>query len=62
MGLDSSFISLSRVGFSASGDRALLSAAFTTPGAMRAQYLVLMKKRASAWELDKVAMEGLIYH
>jgi hypothetical protein len=62
LGIESDYVTLSRVGFSASGDLAVLSAAFTTPGAMRAQYLVLMKKREAAWELDKVAMEGLIYH
>lgn len=55
-------VSLSRVGFNEAGDLALLSAAHTTPGAMRAQYLVLMKKGASGWGLDKVVMEGLIYH
>ena len=56
------FISLSRVGFDRTGNLALLSAAHTTPGAMRAQYLVLMKKDASGWTLDKVVMEHLLYH
>jgi hypothetical protein len=62
MGLDSSFITLSRVGFSAAGDRALLSAAFTSPGAMRAQYLIVMNKTAGTWRLERAAMEDLIYH
>ncbi|HOW84554.1 MAG TPA: hypothetical protein P5119_04275 [Candidatus Aminicenantes bacterium] len=56
------FVSLSRVGFDRTGSRALLSAAHTSPGAMRAQYLVLMKKGASGWTLDKVVMEHLLYH
>jgi hypothetical protein len=61
-GVSDGFVSLSRVGFNKTGDLALLSAAHTTPGSMRAQYLVLMKKGASGWGLDKVVMEGLIYH
>jgi len=56
------FVSLSRVGFDRTGSLALLSAAHTSPGAMRAQYLVLMKKGASGWTLDKVVMEDLLYH
>jgi hypothetical protein len=28
---------------------------------MRARYIVLMKKREAAWDLVKVAMEGLMY-
>ncbi|MEN6561107.1 MAG: hypothetical protein ABFD52_10060 [Acidobacteriota bacterium] len=55
-------VSLSRVGFDRTGALALLSAAHTSPGAMRAQYLILMKKIASGWTLDKVVMEDLLYH
>jgi len=62
MGLRGGFVTLSRVGFNGAGDLALLSAAMTSPGAMRAQYLVLMEKRESGWGLGKVVMEGLIYH
>lgn len=61
-GLSGGFVSLSRVGFNKAGDLALLSAAHTSPHAMRAQYLVLMKKTAAGWDLDKVMMEGLLYH
>lgn len=62
LGLTGTFVSLSRVGFNKSGERALLSAAVTWPRAMRAQYLVLMKKTAEGWGLENVMMEGLIYH
>lgn len=61
-GLRGGIVSLSRVGFNSTGDLAVLRAAITTPGAMRARYLVLMKKREATWGLDEVAMEGLIYH
>lgn len=54
-------ITLTRVGFNGTGDLALLGAALTYPGTMRARYIVLMKKREAAWDLVKVAMEGLMY-
>lgn len=61
-GLSGGFVSLSRVGFNKAGDLALLSAAHTSPHAMRAQYLVLMKKTAAGWRLENVMMEDLLYH
>lgn len=61
-GLDSDYVSLSRVGFNAAGDQALLTAAFTTPRAMGARYLVLMKRAEAAWRLERVVMENLWYH
>lgn len=62
MALRGGIVSLSRVGFDRTGALALLSAAHISPGAMKAQYLVLMKKGASGWTLDKVVMEDLLYH
>ncbi len=59
--LSGGFLRLSRVGFNRAGSLALFSVAQTEPGTMRTQYIVLMKKNAGAWELEKVAMEGLIY-
>lgn len=61
-GFSGGFVSLSRVGFNKAGDLALLSAAHTSPHAMRAQYLVLMKKTAEGWRLENVIMEDLLYH
>lgn len=61
-GFSGTFLSLSRVGFNASGELALVSAAVTWPRAMRAQYLVLMKKTAEGWRLENVMMEDLLYH
>ncbi len=55
------YVTLSRVGFNSAGDLALLRTALALPGAMRAEYLVLMKQQGRAWALAKVAMEGLIY-
>lgn len=61
-GIESGYVTLSRVGFNAGGDQALLSAGHTSPGAMGTRYLVLMKKTGSVWRLEKVAMEDLWYH
>jgi hypothetical protein len=61
LGLRGGYVTLSRVGFNSAGDLALLRTALAFPGAMRAEYLVLLKKQGPAWDLAKVAMEGLIY-
>lgn len=60
--LDQGIVTLSRVGFNATGNFALFSVAMTYPGTMRARYVVLMHKKGGAWSFVKVTMDDLIYH
>lgn len=57
--INSSYAKVSRVGFNAAGDAAMLSVGLNFPGTMGARYLVLMRKISGKWTIAAVAQESM---